>query len=131
MMQVSSPVIQKLGMGEYPGYYCYDKDRPSWLPYWLDDFTESKCKWSPSTIVGNIVACTTGDPTCGTPSQQAQNPNVSGPGVAKAGEPTNIPRCSQFETFNPDTNQCEFGITKPSTLIVAGLAVFAAMMLKG
>lgn len=67
------------GLAEYPGYYCYDANRPSWLPYWLDDFTEESCKLSPSTIAGNIVACTTGSPTCGTPP--APNPDVSGPGA--------------------------------------------------
>jgi len=121
MITVSSNGIGKLA--EYPGYYCYDKDRPSWLPYWLDDFTESACKWNPQTIAGNIYACATGDPTCGPPSKAAQNPNVSGPGVAPAGEPTNVPRCGSFETYNPSSNQCEFSFTKPETLIVAGFSV--------
>lgn len=40
------------GMGVYPGDPCYDSSRPSWLPYWLDDFTESDCKWGSSNIAG-------------------------------------------------------------------------------
>ncbi len=67
------------GMGEYPGYYCYDAARPSWLPYWLDDTTESACKYSISTIVGNVASCVTGSPNCGAPPNP--NPAVSGPGA--------------------------------------------------
>lgn len=40
------------GLAAYPGDPCYDPDRPSWLPYWLDDFTESDCKWGASNIAG-------------------------------------------------------------------------------
>jgi len=28
----------------YPDESCFDTNRPSWLPYWLDDLTESSCK---------------------------------------------------------------------------------------
>lgn len=40
----------KLGLGAYPTQTdgtpnpCYDADRPSLLPYWLDDFTEEACR---------------------------------------------------------------------------------------
>ena len=43
------------GFGVYPGDPCYDQDRPTWLPYWLDDFTESDCKWGASNIAGATV----------------------------------------------------------------------------
>jgi hypothetical protein len=116
------------GMGEYPGYYCYDANRPALLPYWLDDFTESACKWNPSTIAGNIYKCAAGDPTCGTPSGAALDPTLSGPGVAPAGTPTNVPVCGRFSTFNPATGLCEFSVTNPATLLV-GAALVAMLFL--
>lgn len=47
------PIVRKgssyrrrpLGVGVYPGSPCYDPDRPSWLPYWIDDLSESGCKF--------------------------------------------------------------------------------------
>lgn len=39
------------GLAAYPGDPCYDSGRPSMLPYWLDDFTESDCKYNASNIV--------------------------------------------------------------------------------
>ena len=39
------------GLAAYPGDPCYDSARPSYLPYWLDDFTESDCKYNASNIV--------------------------------------------------------------------------------
>jgi hypothetical protein len=68
------------GLGEYPGYYCYDAGRPSWLPYWLDDWTESTCKARPSTIIGNVTSCLNPlSADCSTPTNP--NPNISGPGA--------------------------------------------------
>jgi hypothetical protein len=122
------------GVGEYPGYYCYDADRPSWLPYWLDSVTESACKWSPKTIAGNIYACATGDPTCGTPTEAQKNPELSGPGVAPADTPDsklNTPRCGQFTSFNPQSAECEFNFTSPTFLILAGLGMFAVSVIMG
>jgi len=43
------------GLAAYPGDPCYDPDRPTWLPYWLDDFTESDCKWNASNIAGATI----------------------------------------------------------------------------
>lgn len=40
------------GLGAYPDQVWYDPQRPSWLPYWLDDLTESTRKYS-TAIVGN------------------------------------------------------------------------------
>lgn len=125
MMLPSTAAAREIprGLGEYPGYYCYDATRPSWLPYWLDSLTESKCKWSPSTIAGNIYAAVTDAPDYGEPSEEAKDPTKSGPGVAPAGEPTNVPRCSRFESFNPTTTACEFNPLSPSFLVLAGLGI--------
>jgi hypothetical protein len=107
------------GLGEYPGYYCYDANRPSWLPYWIDDFTESGCKWNPGTIAGNIKACATGDPSCGTPTPEQANPNLSGPGVAKPGEPTNVPTCTGLYVLDPNTNTCTLNPLSNTPLLLA------------
>ncbi len=125
-------ILRRRGVGEYPGYYCYDAARPSWLPYWLDSVSESSCKWSPSTIAGNIRACAGNSPTCGNPSVAQQDPTLSGPGVAPAGSPTNMPKCGAFQGYNPDTDDCEFDFSSPAFLVlaagsVAGVALFISI----
>ncbi len=118
------------GMGEYPGYYCYDAQRPSWLPYWIDSVSESLCKWNPKTIGGNIYACATGDPTCGTPTPEQQDPNLSGPGIeTDPAAKTNVPKCDRFSSFDPATGQCSFNFTAPSSLIAIGIGIFAMSVL--
>src|SRR5882672_5357557 len=36
--------IPRRGLSAYPDQACYDPQRPTWLPNWLDDLTESGCK---------------------------------------------------------------------------------------
>lgn len=38
-------------IGAYPDQEWYDPDRPSWLPYWLDDFTESEAKYNAQNLL--------------------------------------------------------------------------------
>lgn len=123
-------MLVRRGVAEYPGYYCYDANRPSWLPYFIDSFTESACKWSPSTIAGNIKTCALGSPLCGNPSQAQQDPSLSGPGVAPAGTPSNTPTCTGlFSNFDPNTGQCGFDPTSNAFLFtVGGLAVFLILV---
>ncbi len=42
------------GLGLYPGDPCYDPDRPSWLPYWIDDFTESDCFYNAPNVIAAV-----------------------------------------------------------------------------
>ncbi len=42
------------GLGAYPTDSYYDPDRPSWLPYWIDDSTESAAKYNSDNIVGQM-----------------------------------------------------------------------------
>ena len=120
-------MIGRRGLGEYPGYYCYDASRPSWLPYWIDDFTESQCKWNLGNIAGNIKACVTGDPSCNAPPPSAQNPTVSGCGV----DPSQCPQSSNpFQTFNPITGQFEFDLTSNKSLLWIGIGLLALFLLK-
>ena len=126
------PSPQNRGLGEAPGYYCYDANRPSWLPYWVDDITESLCKWSPSTIGKQLTDCTLGlnSSLCQTPTATQANPTVSGPGVAGPGDPTNVPTCSLFQTLNSDTNTCDFDFFS-TPVIVGGIAVLFGLMFVG
>lgn len=41
------------GMGVYPDQPCYDPQRPTWMPYWLDDLTESSCKY-PNGVLADL-----------------------------------------------------------------------------
>lgn len=122
--------VKSRGVGEYPGYYCYDAARPSWLPYWLDSFSESTCKYSPSTIAGNIKACVTGDPSCGTPTEAQANPDLSGPGIAAPGELANVPTCTGLETLDVASNSCKFQFSTP-ILLGGGLFALAFALLMG
>ncbi len=45
--------IPQLGFGAYPDNPCYDPNRPSWLPYFFDDITESNCKF-PTSLIGSL-----------------------------------------------------------------------------
>jgi hypothetical protein len=42
-----------IGLGAYPTDPCYDPSRPTWLPYWFDDLTESDCKY-PSGVLSDL-----------------------------------------------------------------------------
>ena len=45
--------VPQFGMGAYPGTPCYDPARPTWLPYWFDDLTESDCKY-PNGVLSDL-----------------------------------------------------------------------------
>ena len=121
-------MLMRRGLREYPGYYCYDANRPSWLPYWFDSVAESACKWNPTTIAGNIAACTAGSPTCQNPSVSQQNPELSGPGIAPAGGPSNTPSCGTFQSFDFNAGSCVFDAGSPRFLLMVG-AVAGALFL--
>lgn len=100
-------MYERTGMGEYPGFYCYDKDRPSWMPYWWDTWGESVCKVK--AVPGNIFSCVNPLSTdCAStresgsyfnaresvglkPGIPNKDASISGPGIAPEGEPTNEP----------------------------------------
>jgi hypothetical protein len=50
------------GLGLYPdelnpqGVACYDPNRPSWLPDWIDTPTESACYYNSPTLAGQAGA---------------------------------------------------------------------------
>lgn len=43
------------GLGAYPDQPYYDPNRPSWLPYWIDDFTESEAKYNADNLLQATV----------------------------------------------------------------------------
>ncbi len=129
------------GLGEQPGYYCYDANRPSWLPYWWDTWNESTCK--AKSAVGNVVACVNPLGTqCSKDSwfnannfsgQPNTSPDVSGPGIDP--EENNAPpglvdtvlgdlgdSISKKLTFNSDTLL---------TWLAVGAAVWAVFAMEG
>lgn len=65
-MAYFAPAAPK-GLGAYPDETCYDPSRPSWLPYWLDDFQEEACK-------ANTLLC--GNTTCGSASAAQEQANA-------------------------------------------------------
>jgi hypothetical protein len=42
------------GVGAYPDDPYYDVNRPSWLPYWIDDSAESAMKYGSTSTVGQM-----------------------------------------------------------------------------
>lgn len=46
MLMLVGPPGNGPGLGARPGDSCYNPDRPSWMPYWLDTFSEEACRYS-------------------------------------------------------------------------------------
>lgn len=38
-------------LSAYPDQLWFDPDRPAWLPYWLDDLTESNAKYNAQNLM--------------------------------------------------------------------------------
>lgn len=50
-------LVRSRGVGLYPVEQCYDYQRPFWLPYFVNDFTESACLASlPASTQLNIAS---------------------------------------------------------------------------
>ncbi len=83
------------GVGMYPDQTCFDPARPSWLPNWLDDLTESQCKL-------NLLASgnTTGN------TAQANDPNADPATVANA----QAACASSGGTWDADLSVCTPGL---------------------
>ena len=61
-----------VSLGMYPDETCFDPTRSSWLPYWLDDLTESKCKMN-LLVSGNTTGNTAQAGQPGADAQTVQN----------------------------------------------------------
>jgi hypothetical protein len=43
-----------VGVGMYPTDPCFDPNRASWLPYWIDNTTESACYYGTDSLLGQM-----------------------------------------------------------------------------
>jgi len=92
------------GLGAYPTDCFYDKNRPSWLPYWIDTPTESQAKLACFYgVAGNVTA------------QEVLNPAVSYPQPP----PPILPKSPQG-TAVPDSAEAANAL--PSDLIAQAMA---------
>jgi len=54
----------RVSLGQYPDQTCFDANRAGWLPYWIDNLTENKCRMNliiSGNTTGNIAQ--PGDPS--------------------------------------------------------------------
>lgn len=91
------------GVGMYPDETCFDASRPAWLPYWLDDLTESGCKIN-ELISGNQTGNTAQPGAPGAASQTVENAQAaceSGGGAWNASNNSCGGVAYQFEQYLP------------------------------
>jgi len=107
------------GLGMYPDETCFDPTRPSWLPYWLDDISESACK------VNLLVS---GNPTGNT--AQPGSPTAAASTTAAAAA-----ACAyQGGSWDPSTGVCtpsslgQIGQYLPIILLGIGALVLIPML---
>jgi hypothetical protein len=43
------------GVGAYPTDSYYDPNRPSWMPYWMNDLTESNAEYNNAPFASQVV----------------------------------------------------------------------------
>jgi hypothetical protein len=108
------------GLAAYPGDPCYDPDRPSWLPYWLDDFTESDCKYNATNIGGAIVGAFEN------PGEVATNVGgVIGQGAAGAVSDVGQGAAQAASSFA--TNLSGTGIFAVVAIVIGGMFLMGAL----
>ena len=75
-------LTRRNSLGAYPTDSYYDPNRPSWLPYWIDDDAESSAKYNKLAVAVGIPSPVT--------TQQILNPNASYP-LPPAGAAPGVP----------------------------------------
>lgn len=107
-----------LGLGMYPDETCFDSSRPGWLPYWLDDLTESAC-FANEVLTGNQTGNTAQPGTPGVAAQTLSNAQNS---CASSGG-----------TWNDTLSVCQQGFIQQYGIYLAGAGVLliAATILGG
>ncbi len=103
------------GLGVYPGTPtqepCYDPNRPSWLPYWLDTFSEEEC-WLERSLGKNTVlnfGAPTSPPAPASSTDMLTSPDSTGLDTSAATAQINAWK-DWYPTAIPDT------VTPPSSL---------------
>jgi hypothetical protein len=130
--------MARAGMGMYPGDECYDPTRSSWLPYWLDTWTESLCKYGNDSAEKDIkvaqaaaaevikqdqIDAAGGDESVvDTSKSDAETVRLA---IARDAAAASRPKtCTGFNTYNTTSKVCEFDPSRPSFLfLVGGIAV--------
>lgn len=74
-------------LGMYPDETCYDVNRPSWLPYFIDDITESQCKVN-LLVSGNTTGNVAQPGQPGAAAQTVANAQASCQAQAGSWDPT-------------------------------------------
>src|SRR5271170_1740018 len=114
--------VARRSLGMYPDETCFDPNRPSWLPYWIDDLTETACEAN-ELIYGN---------TSGNTAQAAQMITVTNPdgttSVVSAAAPATIANAqaqcvAQGGTWNPVLNACAPSLISQYGVYIAGAGV--------
>lgn len=108
------------GIGMYPDETCFDPTRPGFLPYWLDDFSETACKAN-ELLFGN------------------QTGNTAQPGTPGAAPATNANAAAACAygggSWDPSTGVCtpsvlgQLGQYLPWILAGLGVMIVLPMML--
>lgn len=117
------------GLGMYPDETCFDVNRPGWLPHWIDDLTESKCK------INMLVSGNTSGNTA-QPGEFMPDPNNPSNVVPKA-DPSTLANAKaecimNGGTWNTDLQICEPGtLTKLQPYFIAGGLGLASILLIG
>ena len=120
------------GVGTYPDETCFDAQRPSWLPYWLDDFTESGCKAN-ELLFGNPTG-NTAQPGTFQNVVQSDGTTVAVPAASPAAVLNAQAQCANIGgTWNAALQSCTPGLASTFSgfipWVVSGLALL--FLLKG
>lgn len=114
------------GLGMYPDETCFDTTRPSWLPYWIDDIVESKCKVN-MLVSGN---------TTGNTAQSGTFTTDANGNIVSAADPTTILNAqaacaAQSGTWNATLQVCNQSMLSQLTtpLALAGVGLLALLLL--
>jgi len=112
----------------YPDETCFDPSRPSWLPYWLDDLTESKCKIN-ELVSGN---------TTGNTAQPGTFATDSSGNVVSLADPATVQNsmsacATSGGTWDDSLQACSPGLLSSVSpyLIWGGIGLAAFMLLFG
>jgi hypothetical protein len=101
----------------YPDETCFDVTRPSWLPYWIDDITESQCKVN-LVVSGN---------TTGNTAQAGQVTAVTNPdgttSVVQAADPATIQNAMAACANSGGTWNTTLGVCEPSFISQYGMYI--------
>ena len=105
-----------MGLGLYPQQQCYDPNRSSLLPYWVNDSIETACMeangWDPSLISSACLPSLAASPAAFIACEAAYMVNNAGAIVAPA---TVVPAVSPLPATSPTPSVPSQALTTPAT----------------